>query len=33
MWDKARIGGALTTLPGLTRRRIAERDLCLKDSL
>lgn len=28
-WDKARIAGVLVTLPGLTRRRLAERDLCL----
>ena len=28
-WNKARIAGALVELPGLTKRRIAERDLCL----
>ena len=30
-WNKAHIAGALVALPGLTRRRVAERDLCLKD--
>jgi len=29
-WDKARVAGVLVSLPGLTRRRAAERDLCLK---
>lgn len=29
-WDKARVAGVLITLPGLTKRRAAERDLCLK---
>lgn len=28
-WNKARIGGVLIPLPGLTRRRAAERDVCL----
>lgn len=28
-WDKANVGGAMVALPGLTKRRIAERDLCL----
>lgn len=28
-WDKARIGGVLTALPGLTKRRAEERKLCL----
>lgn len=28
-WDKARVLGAMITLPGLTKRRAAERDLCL----
>lgn len=28
-WDKARIGGMLVALPGLTKRRQMERDLCL----
>jgi lysozyme len=28
-WDKARVAGVMTTLPGLTKRRAAERDLCL----
>lgn len=29
MWDKARVGGVLKALPGLTRRRVAERNLFL----
>lgn len=28
-WDKARVAGVLTTLPGLARRRAAEMALCL----
>lgn len=28
-WDKAKVAGYYVTLPGLTKRRIAERDLCL----
>jgi GH24 family phage-related lysozyme (muramidase) len=28
-WDKARIAGVLTSLPGLTKRRALERDVCL----
>ena len=28
-WDKARIGGALVALPGLTKRRAKEMELCL----
>ena len=28
-WDKARVAGVMVTLPGLTRRRAAERELCL----
>ena len=28
-WDKARVLGAMVTLPGLTKRRAAERELCL----
>ena len=28
-WDKARIAGVLVPLPGLTKRRKAEEDLCL----
>ena len=28
-WDKARIAGVLVALPGLTKRRAAERELCL----
>ena len=30
-WDKARVAGVLVALPGLTKRRAAEMDLCLKD--
>lgn len=29
-WDKARVGGVLVTLPGLTKRRHAARELCIK---
>jgi lysozyme len=29
-WDKARIAGVLVALPGLTKRRAAERELCIK---
>lgn len=28
-WDKARVGGVMVTLPGLTKRRAAEMGLCL----
>lgn len=28
-WDKARIGGVLVSLPGLTKRREKERQLCM----
>lgn len=28
-WDKARVGGVLKALPGLTKRRLAERNLFL----
>lgn len=28
-WDKARVSGILVALPGLTKRRASERDLCL----
>lgn len=28
-WDKANVGGVMISLPGLTKRRQAERDLCL----
>lgn len=28
-WDKARVGGVLIALPGLTKRRAMEKDLCL----
>jgi lysozyme len=30
MWDKAKVGGKMTTLRGLTRRRAAERELFLR---
>lgn len=29
-WNKARVGGVLVELPGLTKRRAAERELCLQ---
>lgn len=29
-WDRARVAGVLVALPGLTKRRAAERDLCLQ---
>jgi GH24 family phage-related lysozyme (muramidase) len=29
-WDKARIAGVLVALPGLTKRRAAEMQLCMK---
>lgn len=29
-WNKARVAGQLVELPGLTKRRAAERELCLK---
>lgn len=29
-WDKASVGGVMVALPGLTKRRAAERELCLK---
>jgi lysozyme len=29
-WDKARVGGVLVSLPGLTKRRAAEQAICLK---
>lgn len=28
-WNKSRVGGVLVELPGLTKRRAKERDLCL----
>ena len=28
-WDKARVGGSMVTLPGLTKRRAKEMELCL----
>ena len=28
-WDKARVMGVMVTLPGLTKRRAAERNLCM----
>lgn len=32
-WDKARVAGMMIALPGLTKRRAAERDLCLKGTV
>ena len=29
-WNKARVGGALVALPGLTKRRAREREICLQ---
>lgn len=29
-WDKARVAGVMVTLPGLTKRRAAEKELCLQ---
>lgn len=29
-WDKANIGGVMVALPGLTKRRADERDVCLR---
>ena len=29
-WDKARVAGVMVALPGLTKRRAAERDVCLR---
>lgn len=29
-WNKARVAGVMIELPGLTTRRVAERELCLK---
>lgn len=29
-WDRARVAGVMVALPGLTRRRAAERDVCLR---
>lgn len=31
-WDKARVAGVLVTLPGLTKRRKMEQELCLSPS-
>ena len=31
-WNKARVAGAAIALPGLTKRRQAEMDLCLEDA-
>jgi len=28
-WDKARVGGMMISLPGLTKRRAAEREICM----
>lgn len=30
-WDKAKVGGVSVSLPGLTKRRALERDICLGD--
>lgn len=30
-WDKARVAGAMVSLPGLTQRRQRERELCLRE--
>jgi GH24 family phage-related lysozyme (muramidase) len=30
LWNKSRIAGMLVTLPGLTTRRLLERDICLR---
>jgi lysozyme len=30
-WDKARVAGVMVSLPGLTKRRAAEKNLCLSD--
>lgn len=30
-WNKANVGGVMVALPGLTNRRQAERDVCIKD--
>lgn len=30
LWNKSRIAGVLVTLPGLTTRRLLERDICLR---
>jgi lysozyme len=30
-WNKARVAGVMVELPGLTKRRNAEKELCLKD--
>jgi GH24 family phage-related lysozyme (muramidase) len=30
-WDKARVAGVLVPLPGLTKRRAREMEICLKD--
>lgn len=31
-WDKASVGGVMVALPGLTKRRAAEKELCLTPS-
>jgi len=30
-WDKAKVAGFMVALPGLTKRRALERDVCLRD--
>ena len=32
-WDKARVGGVLVSLPGLTKRRELEKQLCLSGTM
>lgn len=32
-WDKARVAGVMVSLPGLTKRRAKERDLCLSGAV
>lgn len=32
-WDKAKVAGVMVTLPGLTKRRAAERDVCLQGTV
>lgn len=32
-WDKAKVAGVMIPLPGLTKRRVAEMNLCMEDAL
>ncbi len=32
-WDKARVAGVMVSLPGLTKRRARERELCLQGAV